>query len=65
MHVEVFDGYGPSDAGAAPVTLWHQFVARLREGGTTYELDPHLANDIGASTYTLPPFAAAKRGEWK
>jgi len=71
MHVEVFgNAYAARPSGAARPALWHRNVwhramQRVRTFEVTYELDEHLARDIGAKTYTVPVFPAAQQGEWK
>jgi hypothetical protein len=39
-------------------------VEYLRSAGLRYELDQHLAEDIGARHYTVPVFSPANQGEW-
>jgi hypothetical protein len=66
MHVEVFgSGYAARAPGPARPSLWRRMVERARMIGTTYEVDEHLANDIGAETYTVPLFPSTDQGGWK
>lgn len=81
MHVEVFgNSYAarpsaparpafvrPASARpvSAPPSLWRRAVERIQTIGITYELDEHLARDIGAKSYTVPVFSPAQQGEWR
>lgn len=58
-------GFGSRASGPARPSVWRRLVARARNIGVTYELDEHLAQDIGVSSYTVPVFPRAQQGEWR
>ena len=66
MQVDVITyGYASRSSGPARPSVWRRMVDRLRTVGTTYELDDHLARDIGARHYTVPVFRPAEQGDWR
>jgi hypothetical protein len=66
MHVEVLSyGYAAQSSRQARPSVWSRVAERVRTIGVTYELDDHLARDIGAKAYTVPVFPAANQGEWR
>jgi hypothetical protein len=57
MHTETFDYAGAGQfSGPARSTWLQRVMARVRTIGATYELDPHIARDIGVRYYTVPLF---------
>ena len=43
----------------------HRLLSHIRARGTIYELDAHLARDIGVDHYTVPMISREAREGWR
>jgi hypothetical protein len=64
MHSETLD-YAKAGLSTAPIGLFRRVLEGVRSVGVRYELDAHLAQDIGAPSYTVPVFSHPKQGGWQ
>ena len=64
MHTETFD-FASTQRLPAPVRsgIVRRLVDRIRDVSVTYELDPHLARDIGVSHYAVPLLPYSGKGD--
>jgi hypothetical protein len=63
MHTETFD-FASAGQFSGPVRegLLRRVIRGVRDLSVQYELDAHLAQDIGAQSYTVPLFGAVPQG---
>jgi hypothetical protein len=66
MHTETFD-FASAGQMSPPARggLLRRVIERVRDVGVQYELDDHLAQDVGAKSYTVPLFHNARQGGWQ
>jgi hypothetical protein len=66
MYTQPFD-VAPAPYAAPLVwnTLLRRVIERLRNVRAQYELDEHIARDVGVTSYTVPLFGLARQGGWR